>query len=166
MRAVFFNNFPLSARANQTTMKYLLPAMLVMQLYFPASFQPPAQLSLQPNGKLRIQGQPNALDANSLNELIPLFRRVGAWTHRSLVKKVANGYAIHYAGTLPMRTTPGPYECDVHGKLHGQNVYIASCRFPSCPPKYVLDDGESHHPPARAAPWSRRSPATACPSTG
>ncbi len=137
MRAVFFKNFPLSARANLTMIKYLLPAMLVMQLYFPTSFQPPAQLSLQQNGKLQIHGQPNALDASQLGDLFRFFRKVGAWTHRSLVVKVPTGHAIHYAGTLPMRSTPGLYECDPNGKLYGtQNVYIADASsFPRLPAK-------------------------------
>jgi choline dehydrogenase-like flavoprotein len=137
MRAVFFNNFPLAARANLTMIKYLLPAMLVMQLYFPTFFQPPARLSLQPNGRLRIQGQPNTLEARDLKEIFRFFRRIGAWTHPFLVKKVPAGYAIHYAGTLPMRPAPGPYECDVDGKLAGtQNVYIADgAGFPSLPAK-------------------------------
>ena len=36
------------------------------------------------------------------------------------------GTSLHYAGTLPMRTAPGPYETDRLGLLHGNlRVHIA-----------------------------------------
>lgn len=126
MRAEFFGRFPLAARANLTLVKYMLPAMLVMQLYFPASVQPPARLWLQPGGRLRIEGHPNAIELRKLGRLLAALRRLGLWTHPMLIYKPKTGHAIHYAGTLPMRATPGRYECDPQGRLAGtQRIYVA-----------------------------------------
>ncbi len=126
MRAEFFGRFPLSARANLTLVKYMLPAMLVMQLYFPASAQPLARLWLQGDGRLRIEGQPNAVELRKLRGLLAALRRLGLWTHPMLIYKPKTGHAIHYAGTLPMRKAPDRYECDPQGRLAGtEHIYVA-----------------------------------------
>lgn len=137
MRGVFYDKFPLSARANLELIKYLLPSMLIMQLYLPASFQSPSRLSLQKNGRLYIQGKPNNIDIRKMRDVFQFFRMLGAWSFPYLVFRVPTGQAIHYAGTLPMREVSGMYECDVNGKLFGtQNVYIAdSSTFPNLPAK-------------------------------
>ncbi len=109
MRAEFFGRFPLSARANLALVKQMLPAMLIMQLFFPASIQPPAQLSLQPNGRLRITGHPNVIELRKLGGLLAAMRSLGLWTHPILIYKPVTGHAIHYAGTLAMAAAPGRY---------------------------------------------------------
>jgi choline dehydrogenase-like flavoprotein len=137
MRAEFYGRFPLSARANLALVKQMLPAMLVMQLFFPAAVQPPAQLGLQPNGHLRIDGHPNAIDLRKLGGLLAAMRSLGLWTHPILIQRPVTGHAIHYAGTLPMRESPGRYECDSAGKLSGTKcIYIVdSACFSSLPAK-------------------------------
>lgn len=137
MRAEFFGRFPLSARANLGLVKAMLPAMLVMQLFFPAATQGPATLSLRPNGRLSIEGRPNAVDARSLGPLLGPLRSLGLWTHGLLIYKPKTGHAIHYAGTLPMRKRPGRYECHADGRLGGaQRVYVAdSASFSDLPAK-------------------------------
>ena len=47
MRAEFFGRFPLSARANLAMMRTMLPAMILLQLYFPAEEQAPSWLQLK-----------------------------------------------------------------------------------------------------------------------
>lgn len=137
MRAEFYGRFPLAARANLALVREMLPAMLVMQLFFPAAIQPPARLSLQQSGRLRIDGHPNAIDVRKLAPLLFAMRSLGMWTHRSLIYKPPTGHAIHYAGTLPMRASPGRYECYPDGRLTGsQRVYIAdSACFSALPAK-------------------------------
>jgi hypothetical protein len=132
-RAEFFASLPFSANANLALIRFLLPAMLVMQLFFPASCQKPSFLSLQENGRLRIQGQANMIDIEKVKGLFKHLRRLGAWSHPSLFVKVPAGHAIHYAGTLPMKHSPKKYECDPFGKLCGsQNVFIVDASgFPS-----------------------------------
>ena len=137
MRAEFFGRFPLSARANLTLVKTMLPAMLVMQLFFPAAAQAPARISLREDGRLRIVGYPNPIDLAGLSPLLAPLRSLGLWTHRMLIYKPETGHAIHYAGTLPMREQPGPYECHPTGRLAGaRRVYVAdSATFADLPAK-------------------------------
>ncbi len=137
MRAEFFSSLPYSAFANLALIRYILPGMLVMQLFFPASCQEPSHLSLNNDGWLRVEGQQNTIDVKKLKRLLMHFRRLGVWTLSSLLVKVPLGHAVHYAGTIPMKQEPKPYECDRFGKLHGtQNIFIGdSSSFPCLPAK-------------------------------
>jgi choline dehydrogenase-like flavoprotein len=111
--------------------------MLVMQLFFPASCQEPSLLSLQNNGRLRIEGHPNTINTKKLGGLFRSLRRIGAWSHRALFVRVPIGHAVHYAGTLPMKRDPAEYQCTPFGKLHGtRHLYVAdSASFTDLPAK-------------------------------
>ena len=137
MRAEFFASLPYAARSNLGLIRNLLPGMLVMQIYWPGSSQRPAMLSLQENGRLRIDGHPNSIDLHPMKRLFGHLRKLGAWTHPALAARVPTGHAIHYAGTLPMRRSPASYECDPSGRLHGtSNVFIGdSASFTALPAK-------------------------------
>jgi choline dehydrogenase-like flavoprotein len=137
MRSEFFGQFPLAARGSLLALRYLLPAMMVMQLYYPAWVEEPAWISLQPNGSLRIEGKPYQLALGEIKELLRLLRRLGLWTHPRLIRQPITGHAIHYAGTLPMREVPSAYECHPSGRLAGtERVYVAdSASFSSLPAK-------------------------------
>lgn len=125
-RAEFYAGLPLCARANLQLIRHLLPAMAVMQLFFPGNAVSPATLSLQADGSLRINADTQLVDTGGLRELFRFLRRLGAVTARQLVVKVPNGHAIHYAGTLPMQAAPSRYQCHPDGRLQGtQHVYIA-----------------------------------------
>ena len=138
MRADFFAKLPFSAKGNLALIRHLAPGMLGMQLFFPASVQKPARLSLKKNGQLQIQGYPNSIDLSQIGELLRHFRKWGAWSHIRLVERLPLGSSVHYAGTLPMRHSPRTkYACDRHGKLYGtQNVFVADAAcFPALPAK-------------------------------
>ncbi len=137
LRAEFFGRFPLSARANLGLLRAMLPAMLLLQLFFPASAQAPARLSLTQDAVLRIEGEPNPVAVVQLRPLLAALRSLGLWTLPMLIYKPATGHAIHYAATLPMRAAPGPYECFPDGRLQGtQGVYVAdSACFSALPAK-------------------------------
>jgi len=137
MRAEFFGRFPLSARANLGLLRDLLPAMLLLQLFFPGSAQPPARLSLKEGGVLRIAGHPNTVEINRLGGLLAALRSLGLWTLPMLIQKPVTGHAIHYASTLPMSEAPARYQCDPTGKLAGaRHVYVAdSAGFSALPAK-------------------------------
>ncbi len=137
LRAEFYGRFPLSARANLALVREMLPAMLVMQLFFPGAIQPAARLSLLQSGRLSIRGYPNVIDVRKLGPLLSAMRSLGMWTHPSLIYKPATGHAIHYAGTLPMREAPGRYECHPDGRLAGSGrAFIAdSACFSALPAK-------------------------------
>ncbi len=126
LRAEFFGRFPLAARGNLALVRTMLPAMMLLQLYFPAESQAPASLQLREDGRLRIEGAPRRIDLGGLRDLFGMLRSLGLWTHRLLIQQPVTGHAIHYAGTLPMRAAPGPYECDRAGRLAGtRRVFVA-----------------------------------------
>lgn len=137
LRAEFFGRFPYAARGNLALVRTMLPGMIVMQLFYPAGEDDVSWVSLEDEGRLRIEGPRPGLDLGALAPLAAAFRRMGAWTARGLMAPVPLGHAIHYAGTLPMRVDPGPYACDSHGLLHGtERVYVAdSAGFPGLPAK-------------------------------
>ncbi len=137
MRSEFFGRFPLSARGNLAAMRTLLPAMMMLQLYYPGSAQPPAELSLSTDGRLRIVAPPHNLDRVALAPLLAALRSLGLWTHASLIQQPPTGHAIHYAGPLPMRAQPAAWQCGPDGRLHGtRRVFIAdSASFPTLPAK-------------------------------
>lgn len=143
MRAEFFGRFPLSARANLELVRAMLPAMLLMQLYFPASAIPPASLALRADSasltgyRIAVNGSPGEIEMGKLGALLGKLRGLGLWTANFLIYRPEQGHAIHYAGTLPMRESPGTYECDPAGRLAGsQRVYVAdSAGFSSLPAK-------------------------------
>jgi len=136
-RAEFFSGFPYSARSNLSLIRQMLPGMIVMQLFFPGYAQPPARVSLCPDGTLRIDGHQNKLGLSRLSPLLGFMRRLGAFTSRRLVVRVPTGHAVHYASTLPMKREPDRYECYPDGRLFGtRNVYVVdSAGFTRLPAK-------------------------------
>jgi choline dehydrogenase-like flavoprotein len=136
-RAEFFSSLPFSARANLELIRYMLPGMIVMQLFFPAACQSPSSLHLLESGELQIEGHPNTLDLTKLKPLLRALRRLGAWTSAPLIVRVPTGHAIHYAGTLPMKRSPSAHECFPTGQLyHTRNVFVAdSATFADLPAK-------------------------------
>lgn len=137
MRAEFFTSLPYSVHSNLALLRHLLPAMFVMQFYLPGSSHPPSRMSLRPDGRLAIRGTPDGIDLAAAAPLFRFFRRLGAWSHRSLAVQVPMGHAVHYAGTLPMREDPGRYQCTPQGRLHGtRRVFVAdSASFSGLPAK-------------------------------
>ncbi len=137
MRAEFYPNLPYSARANLPLLRTMLPAMLVLQIFFPGSSMVPARMSLRESGELRIEGHPNRIETGGMKRLLALLWKMGAWSQLSRVVRVPTGHSIHYAGTLPMKETPADYECDRLGRLHGtRRVAIAdSAAFTRLPAK-------------------------------
>ncbi|MBV7327898.1 hypothetical protein KFU94_06490 [Chloroflexi bacterium TSY] len=138
LRAEFFGSLPYCASANLPLLRYLLPAMMVMQLYFPTSSQKPSFLKLCNGNSLRIIGEENTIDTQKVRRLLRYLRWMGVFSHPALFINVPTGQAIHYAGTLPMRHRPTtPYECFPSGRLNFTNdVYIADgAVFPELPAK-------------------------------
>jgi len=136
LRAEFYPQLPFCSSENLKLMRYLLPAMMVCQLYFPTSAKTAALISLKPNNAVSIQGQMNEIDIKNVRKLIKYFRVMGAWTHPSYFVQLET--TMHYASTLPMMDDPfDRYQCDRYGKLFGSsNVYIADAAgFPKLPAK-------------------------------
>jgi hypothetical protein len=137
MRAEFFMRFPLSARANLGLVRAMLPAMLLMQLFFPGAAQPPAELSLRVDGTLRIRGHPNTLDLRQLRPLLGLLRSAGLWSSPRLIYRPATGHAIHYAGTLPCAGHRDGMSATPTAGCRGRSASTSPTRpaFPPCLPR-------------------------------
>jgi len=126
-RAEFFSRFPWAARDNLRLIRYVLPAMVVLQVFFPTDRKRAASLRLREDGTLEVKGTGRPVDAGWKKEIVRIFRHLGAYSSPSLVVDVPEGHSIHYAGTLPMKENPdGPYACTRNGELHDEpDVYVA-----------------------------------------
>jgi choline dehydrogenase-like flavoprotein len=137
-RAEFYKSFPLAAKDNLKLIKYILPGMMVMQVFYPCEAKDGADLSLNDDGSLKIVGKDIDFDSHQIKKILQIMRSLGAYSHSSIVQKIQKGLGIHYAGSLPMRMHPvGKYECDRAGKLNNSSgIYIVdgAC-FPDLPAK-------------------------------
>jgi len=126
-RAEFFRYFPWAARDNLRLIRYVLPALTVLQLFFPADASNAAKLGLNEDGSLCVRGQKDRLYPGVKKDILRWFRRLGALSLSSLVVEVPKGQSIHYAGTLPMKAHPKEkYSCDRNGELAGEpGVFVA-----------------------------------------
>jgi choline dehydrogenase-like flavoprotein len=136
LRSDFLFDFPLSLRGNLAAAKYLTPAMLVVQLFYPDRPAPTNYLRLNPQGELELNYASKKMGEIE-RRLVKMFRRLGYWSAPSLCRYLRPGNSFHYAGALPMKAVPtGRYETDGNGRLAGTaGVYIADaanfCALPS-----------------------------------
>lgn len=126
-RAEFFSHFPWAAHDNLRLLRYVLPALAVLQVFFPADASNAATLGLQEDGKLQVRAGQDRFDPDIKKDILRLFRRLGAYSLSSLVVEVPKGQSLHYAGTLPMRADPKEgYTCSPDGELYGEkDVFVA-----------------------------------------
>lgn len=137
-RAEFFMHFPLAAHDNLRFIRYLLPAMVVMQLFFPVDRANGASLSLNETGELEVHGNAHHFEKGIIKNILKLCRRLGLYAVPSRIVEVPSGHSIHYAGTLPMTTFPNKnYTCSKFGELYGEpDVHVVDgSLFPNLPAK-------------------------------
>lgn len=129
-------DLPLSSRANVMALKHILPSMLVLHLWYPAKARRHNRMSLGPNREIVVDYQ-DSVAGDVERKLIRMFARTGHLSLPSLCKFPKPGQSFHYAGTLPMRATPGPFETDPQGRLFGSDRVrvIDGAVFPSLPAK-------------------------------
>lgn len=136
LRSDVLFELPLSVSANLSTLRRLSAATGLLMLFYPDEPAAGNGIRLASDGALEIDYRQPLLNGAE-TALIPAFRRLGFYTARFLRQYPRPGAAIHYAGTLPMRREPGPYETHPDGLLHGTSrVYVAdgAC-FPRLPAK-------------------------------
>lgn len=120
----FLTDLPFDIRSNIVAAKCLLPAMMVLHLWYPNRRECLASLSLESDNRLLITHAPNQL-GNVERQLISKLRRIGIVSHPSLCKYPEAGNSIHYAGTLPMTRNPKRYQTYPDGRLFNtENVYV------------------------------------------
>jgi len=129
-------DLPLAARDNIRMLKFLLPALCVVQLFHPDRPRAENHLKIDETGRLQLNYRKRAFGAIE-RRVLGAFRRIGYLGLPGLCKYPDPGNSFHYAGCLPMRAQPGPYECDADGRLGGDpRVHVAdAATFPSLPSK-------------------------------
>lgn len=130
-------DIPLPVRSSIIVSKYIIPATLVLHLWYPARPEKDNSVRLDRSGDLDISYQSTVSGAVE-RHLISVLRRIGYFSLPSLCKYPAPGNSFHYAGTLPMKERPSsPYETDRFGRLNGTtriSIADGAC-FPALPAK-------------------------------
>jgi choline dehydrogenase-like flavoprotein len=126
-RAEFFRHMPFCVSTGLTFTKYVLPAMVVVILYFPSTALPPARVRLRSDGVLELRGPEEKIPQRIIRRALRVNRRLGLYGFSFLAERSIYGGSIHYAGCLPMRENPrGRYECDRFGRLlAADRVWVA-----------------------------------------
>lgn len=119
-------DLPLAIRSNIVAARLIIPATLVLHLWYPSPLTPENHVSLGRGLDLNITCQ-GRLTGVLERHLIRIFRRAGFLSLPALCRYPAPGNSYHYAGTLPMRARPSsPYETDAQGRLFGtRRVHVA-----------------------------------------
>ena len=137
LRSDLLFNFPLSVRGCLAAGKYLLPAMALLQLYYPGEPHPSNTLGIDATGNLILRyGAPPVGGVES--HILRVLRRMGYWSSRRFVRIPKPGASVHYGGPLPMRECPERrYETNRNGLLTGTKaVYVGdAAAFPRLPAK-------------------------------
>ena len=137
LRTDLLREFPLLAGGNLTATRHLLPAMLMLQLFYPDSPRPGNSISLRHDGGIKISfGSSTERYADA--ELVKYFRGLGYLTSSRLCRQPIPGSSVHYAGSIPARIRPSmAYETDADCRLGwADRVVIADAStFPLLPAK-------------------------------
>ncbi len=137
LRSDFLFNFPLSVRGCLAAAKYLLPAVVLLQLYYPGEPHPSNTLGIDAEGNLLLRyAAPPAGGVE--RHILRVLRRMGFWSSTRFVRTPKPGASAHYGGPLPMREqAKRRYETDRNGLLTGTKaVYVGdAATFPRLPAK-------------------------------
>lgn len=137
LRSDVLFNFPLTVSGSIVAAKYVLPAMCLLQVFYPADKKESNYLKVDELGNLIInfeQEKPEVIERLFLKA----FRRIGFYGFASMIHYPLPGMSIHYGGSLPMKVEPQyRYETFSNGRLNGsKHVYIGdSANFSSLPAK-------------------------------
>ncbi|MDZ4726974.1 MAG: hypothetical protein SH817_12510 [Leptospira sp.] len=138
MKSDLFFEFPLSIKANLAAVKYLVPAIAIMQIFYYDKDHPSNYLHLTRDNKIFISYKEKPIKNNDIEKkIISSLRKFGYLSHSSLCKFPAPGNSFHYAGSVPMKTNPKRYQTTLKGNLwNSDRIFIAdSANFPAFPAK-------------------------------
>jgi len=137
LRSDLLFQFPLAARGCLAAARWVLPAMAVLQVFYPDDPDPAQTLRLDGRGDLVIDFAPRAPGIVE-RHLLNVLRRSGLRGSTRHIRQGRPGASVHYAGSLPMREKPlKRYETDRNGLLFGKRrVHVAdAATFPRLPAK-------------------------------
>jgi len=126
LRTDLVTEFPLPLKSNLTAGKYLLPALAMLQVFYPDEEKSSNYLRLENNSSLEISYKSLSLGKME-GKFIRALRKLGFFSSTAICKYPLPGSSIHYAGCLPMKEQPnGPYQTEISGKLNQtRNIYIS-----------------------------------------
>lgn len=135
LRSDILMDFPLAPRDALAGSRFLTQAMCLVQFFYPDDPHPENAVALANNGELRLTYAPRTLGVIERHALWT-FLRLGWLGLPLLCRFPPAGSSYHYAGSLPMRARPGPFETDPSGRLSGtRGVFVADAaafsRLPS-----------------------------------
>jgi choline dehydrogenase-like flavoprotein len=135
LRSDLLQQFPLDAAGCLTAGRYLLPAVMLLQIFRRGRPRPENHVRLGHDGGLVVNFQAHQF-SDVERGIIAALRSIGFLSHPRLVRRSAPGGSIHFAGTLPMRARPETaYQTDRDGRLFGTGrIFIGdSATFPTLP---------------------------------
>ena len=133
----YLMDFPLSIKGTLSAVKYLVPSILIMQVFYPDHQKSKNFLKLTKDGVIEISYEQEEKRGSIEKKIISSFRKLGFYSLSFLVKKLQPGNSFHYSGTLPMKKTPSKFQTDSECRLFGtKNIFIADGSvFPVLPAK-------------------------------
>jgi choline dehydrogenase-like flavoprotein len=139
------DRMPLTRPGAIRLFRFLQPALVLGNCFLPGRYsRNTAHLERDAGGGVRLVVQggtsddlPQRMDRLK-RQITRAFRSLGAFAIPSSFSPIRPGEEIRYAGTLPMRSSPGRGEVDVSGELHGfPGLHIADLSsFPSMSAKH------------------------------
>lgn len=129
-------DMPLPAPVLSRAIRTLLPAMRIVQVFYPDTGDPRGYCRLDPQGHMEIEYRQVERGAVE-KRMISLMRHLGYYGHSRLCKYPMAGNSFHYAGTIPMRKDPSGFEVAPDGSLaNAPGVYVVDAAiFPKLPSK-------------------------------
>ncbi len=137
MRTDLLREFPLSLRGNLAATKYVVPGLLIVQVFYPDDPRSDSWVRLRQDGSLELH-RSGEHGAKREGFVCKTLRTMGYVALESLCQRPSPGSSIHYAGCLPMRNTQQNRYCtDANGLLASSHrVFVAdAATFPSLPAK-------------------------------
>jgi choline dehydrogenase-like flavoprotein len=126
LRSDVLFELPFSIRANLAWARYIFPATVLVMLFYPGRHKGEDTIHLTPKGVLEIQSSKWKGCPRAETRIIRAFRKIGFYGSLQICQYPPMGTSLHYAGTLPMRAEPGPYQTDSRGRLYGaRRVYVS-----------------------------------------
>ena len=139
LRSDLLPNFPLPLRSSLAFARACAPALSLLMLFYPETPRATNYLRLRPDGSGTLDAAYQwSPDAVLERRLCGLWRKLGVVCLPSLIQHPAPGGGIHYAGTLPMASSPhGAYQTHADGRLNRtRHVYLCDGSiFPELPAK-------------------------------
>ena len=139
------DRMPLTRPGAIRLFRFLQPALLLGNCFLPGRYSRNTvrlERDAEGNARLMVQGGtsddlPQRLD-RLRTQITRAFRTLGVFAIPGSFSPLGPGEEIRYAGTLPMRSSPGKGEVDVRGELHGfPGLHIADLSsFPSMSAKH------------------------------